>query len=382
MKGTSVDEATIPENNTIVDFRSDTVSQPTAAMRSAMANAIVGDDVFGEDPTVIALEAKCAKLFEKEAAVFVPSGTMGNLISIMVHCNRRGEEAIVGDMSHVFLYEQGGAASIAGVLLNPIRNKDDGTFSLDELRLKIRGFDDHEPRTRLAIVECTQNMCGGKVPPLQWIDEFAGICNEHKIAKHMDGARVFHAATYLNVPVSRICQDFDSITFCLSKSLCAPVGSVLVGSKKFIQDARRVRKALGGGMRQSGILAAAGIVAFDEIVPKLDDDHKRIAKLARAIAEVGSPFVTVDIDTIQTNILIFRLTDAAKYSSEYLVKRLEEVHDDELRNGVVDANGDGIIVKAMAKDSQHIRIVVYYHITDALVDMAIKKLQYCIKQMI
>lgn len=332
----------ITENSTIIDLRSDTVSQPTEAMRSAMANAIVGDDVYGEDPTVNALEAKCADMFEKEAAIFVPSGTMGNLISIMVHCSRRGEEAILGDLSHVFLYEQGGAASIAGVLLNPIHNRGDGTYSLEELDQKIRGFDFHEPKTRLAIIECTHNMCGGKVPPLQWIDQFVGICNKHNVAMHMDGARVFHAATFLKVPVSRICRDFHSVTFCLSKSLCAPVGSIILGSKQFIQEARRVRKSLGGGMRQAGILAAAGIVALDDIVPKLQEDHIHLSKIAQSIAELANPFVNVDIEKIQTNILIFRLTDTTKYPSEYLVKRLAEIHDDELRNGIVDANGNGM----------------------------------------
>lgn len=374
--------AVITANSTIIDLRSDTVSQPTALMRLAMANAIVGDDVFGEDPTVIALEAKCAKLFEKEGAIFVPSGTMGNLISIMVHCNRRGQEAIVGDLSHVFLYEQGGAASIGGVLLNPIRNHDDGTFSLEEFRQKIRDIDLHEPETRLAIIECTHNMCGGKVPSLQWMDEFVKICNQHNVAKHMDGARIFHAATYLKVPVAQLVRDFDSVTFCLSKSLCAPVGSIILGSKKFIQEARRVRKALGGGMRQVGILAAAGIVALDEIMPKLHEDHYRLAEIARGIDEMKSPFVTVDIDKVQTNILIIGLTETAKYSSDYLVKRLAEVHEDELQNGITDSNGNGIILKVLSRDCRFIRIVVYHHISDDLVTLAVKKLQYCIKKMI
>lgn len=373
--------ATINENGTIIDLRSDTVSQPTASMRTAMANAIVGDDVYGEDPTVIALETKCAELFEKEAAAFVPSGTMGNLISIMVHCNRRGDEVIVGDMSHVFLYEQGGASSIGGVSINPIHNQDDGTFCLEEFRRKIRGIDCHEPTTRLAIVECTHNMCGGKVPSLQWIDDFVAICDEKNVAKHMDGARVFHASTYLNVPVARLSQGFDSLTFCLSKSLCAPVGSIIVGSQKFIQDARRIRKCLGGGMRQSGILAAAGIVALDEIVPRLDEDHAHIADIARSIAELKSPFVRVDMDGVQTNILIVRFTDTDKYPSKYLVKRLGELHDDELDNGIVDANGKGIILKVLSRDYRFIRITVYHHITDDLVKLAIKKIQYCIKEM-
>lgn len=258
-------------SETIIDLRSDTLSQPTEQMRTAMANAVVGDDVYGEDPTVNELEEKCAQLFEKEAALFVPSGTMGNLISVMVHCKERGSEAIVGGSSHVFLYEQGnndefifhgykddlkqsfsgGAASIAGVLLNVIPNNENGTYSIDELRSRIRGQDSHEPITTLAIVENTHNICGGKVIPLEWIDELVSICKSHNIKLHMDGARIFHAANYLNVPVSRIARDFDSLTFCLSKSLCAPVGSVLVGTKEFIHLARRFRKVLGGGNTMS-----------------------------------------------------------------------------------------------------------------------------------
>lgn len=375
--------AEICTNNTIsIDLRSDTVSQPTESMRTAMFNAVLGDDVYGEDPTVNQLEAKCAEMFDKEAALFVPSGTMGNLISVMVHCNRRGEEAVLGDMSHIFLYEQGGAASIAGVLLHPICNQVDGTFSLDEFRKRIRGIDYHEPNTKLAIIECTHNMCGGKVPSLQWIDEFVQICNSHKIAKHMDGARIFHAATYLDVPVSRLAKDFDSVTFCLSKSLCAPVGSVIVGSREFIQEARRVRKSLGGGMRQAGILAAAGIVALDEIVPKLYVDHIRLKKIAQSIAELANPFIAVDTEKVQTNILIFHLTDVTKYPAEYLIKRLAEVHKNELNNGIVDANGNGIIVKICSRNSSFARITVYQQITDELVDLTIKKLQYCIREMV
>lgn len=190
----------------------------------------------------------------------------------------------------------GGAASIAGVLLNTIPNKEDGTFSLKEFRSKIRGGDPlHEPKTTLVIVENTQNVCGGKVMPMEWLDELADICKEHKLNMHMDGARIFHAAEYLNVSVSRIARDFDSITFCLSKSLCCPAGSILVGSRDFIEYARCMRRVLGGGIPQMGILAAPGLIALNDIVPKLGNDHRRTKQIAQAIYDMQSPYVTVDI---------------------------------------------------------------------------------------
>lgn len=390
-------------SQTIIDLRSDTLSQPTERMRSAMANAVVGDDVYGEDPTVNELEEKCAQLFEKEAALFVPSGTMGNLISVMVHCKERGSEAIVGGSSHVFLYEQGnydefifqgykddlkqsfsgGAASIAGVLLNVIPNNENGTYSIDELRSRIRGQDSHEPITTLAIVENTHNICGGKVIPLEWIDELVSICKSHNIKLHMDGARIFHAANYLNVTVSRIARDFDSLTFCLSKSLCAPVGSVLVGTKEFIHLARRFRKVLGGGMRQVGILAAAGLVALDEIVPKLADDHRHTKEISQAIFEMKSPFITVDIKNIHTNICMIHMLQPQKYTAKYMVDRLLNVTSEELLAGIADKDGNGIVVKVSARDEWNcIRFVVYHHINDELTHLAIKKIKYCIAELI
>lgn len=365
-----------------IDLRSDTVSLPTESMRAAMANAVVGDDVYGEDPTVNELQTRCARLFGKEAGLFVPSGTMGNLISIMVHCSRRGEEAIVGSLSHVFLYEQGGAASLGGVLLNPIENSDDGTFDLDKFRAKIRGNDYHEPTTRLVVVENTHNMCGGKVIPLKWMDELASICRPKNIALHMDGARVFHAAEYLNVSVAKVAEHFDSLTFCLSKSLCAPVGSILVGSNKFIETARKLRKALGGGMRQVGILAAAGNVALDEIVPKLGDDHKRILRVAHAIDELESPYVKVDIENVHSNILIIKMTQPKKHSANTFYNRLLEIPERELNDGIVDSKKQGIVLKVSSRDWSFARIVVYHHINDEMIDLAIKKIQYCIKEMI
>lgn len=222
------------DNKTVIDLRSDTVSKPDEGMKQAMFDAVLGDDVYGEDPTANELERKSAELFGKEAALFVPTGTMANLLAVMVHCNNRGSEAIVGHLAHVFLYEQGGAAYLAGVLLNVIENNPDGTFSLEGVKSRIRGWDFHEPRTSLVLVENTHNICGGKVLPLDWLEELSTICKDNSMKLHMDGARIFNASASSGVPVSRIVRDVDSVCFCMSKGLSCPVGSVLIGTTEFI----------------------------------------------------------------------------------------------------------------------------------------------------
>ena len=264
-----------------------------------------------------------------------------------------------------------------------VPNKEDGTFSLDEFRLRIRGSDKiHEPITTLAIVENTHNVKGGKVISLEWLDKLVSICKTNDIKLHMDGARVFHAAKYLNVPVSRVARDFDSLTFCLSKSLCAPVGSILVGSKDFICQARRIRKVLGGGMRQVGILAAAGLVALKEIVPKLGDDHRHTKQIAQSIYDSKNPFITVDIDKVETNICMIYLLKPEKYSAKYFVDRLQKITPEELSDGITDKSGNGVIIKTCARDEWScIRYVVYHHIDDELTELAIKKFKYCIAEL-
>ncbi|XP_055543208.1 uncharacterized protein LOC129728776 [Wyeomyia smithii] len=366
-------------NVRVVDFRSDTVSLPTANMRKAIFEASVGDDVYGEDPTVKELERRSAELFGKEAALFVPTGTMANLLAIMVHCSKRGAEAIAGDLAHAFLYEQGGAAQIAGVQLSTIKNAPDGTFCLDELRTRFRGFDVHEPKTSLVMVENTHNICGGKVVPLQWLEDLAKICKQHSSKLHMDGARIFNAAEYLGVSVARIVRDVDSVCYCLSKGLACPAGSVLIGSADFIQEAHRLRKALGGGMRQVGFLAAAGLCALDEIVPKLGDDHKRTRKIAQAINDMNSSIISVDLENLHTNILLLKIL-SKKITSSDISTRFAQVFSKEIESEITDTQGRGICVKVSARDWAFTRIVMYTNITDEEVDLAIKKIKYVIKE--
>lgn len=267
--------------------------------------------------------------------------------------------------------------------MNPIKNEEDGTFSLKEFRGKIRGSDPlHEPRTSLVIVENTQNVSGGRVMPLDWMDELASICKSHNIKMHMDGARVFHAAEYLNIPVSRVVRDFDSIMFCLSKSLCAPVGSMLVGSKEFIQYARCMRTMLGGTMPQVGVLAAAGLVALKEVAPNISHDHRHAKQIAQAIHDLKSPFVTVDVDKVETNIVLIRLLKPEIYSAKYFLERMLQMSNKESVAGVTDKNGRGIIVKVCGIDEwEYVRIVTYHHINDEVTNFVIKKFKYCIEEM-
>jgi threonine aldolase len=268
-----------------IDLRSDTVTKPTPAMLEAMATAPVGDDVYGEDPTVTRLEAIVAELAGKEAAVFVPSGTMGNLIAVLSHCGR-GDEMILGDQSHIHFYEQGGTAALGGVHPRTLRNRADGTLDLREVEAAIRGDNEHFPVTRLVCLETTQNRCGGVVLPLDYMDAAGELAHRHGLPLHVDGARLWNAAVQLGVSPARLLQGADSASLCLSKGLAAPVGSVVVGSAAFIRKVRRNRKVVGGGMRQAGVIAAAGIVAVTAMVERLADDHENARALARGLAEI------------------------------------------------------------------------------------------------
>ena len=301
----------------IIDLRSDTVTHPTPAMREAMAQAVVGDDVFGEDPTVHRLEAMAAELMGKEAAVFVASGTMGNLTCLLAHC-QRGDEAIVGSEAHVLHYEVGGAAGLGGIQLRPVPNDARGLLDIEAVEATIRGQNIHFPRTALVCLENTHNRCGGGVITPGETAEVAQLARRYGAAVHLDGARIFNAAVALGVPAAQLAAEVDSVTFCLSKGLAAPVGSLVCGSADFVAHARKARKMLGGGMRQVGVIAAAGIVALETMIDRLAEDHKHARLLAEGLAQV--PGVRIDATSVQTNIVVLNVDDGAAFQ-----RRLQEL---------------------------------------------------------
>jgi len=302
----------------IIDLRSDTVTRPTPEMREAMYRAEVGDDVFGDDPTVNRLEEVAAERLDKEAALFVASGTMGNLVALLTHCGR-GDEVIVGDRSHTYLFEQGGMAALGGITPRPIPNQPDGTLRCEEIESAIRDDNVHYPRTRLICLENTHNMCNGTPLTADYTAHVARLARQHGLALHLDGARIFNAAVALEVDVKTLVRDVDSVMFCLSKGLCAPVGSLLCGSADFIAEARRARKVVGGGMRQAGILAAAGLVALEQMTERLADDHRRAKRLAEGIAEIP----TFEVAPVHSNIVYFQLSEEARQRPEEITAGLE-----------------------------------------------------------
>jgi len=299
----------------MIDLRSDTFTHPTQSMRDAMATAEVGDDVFQEDPTIKKLEALSAEKTGKEAALFVPTGTMGNLISVLSHCYR-GDEILLGDRCHISLYEVGGVSALGGVHPRTLANNCDGTISLEILEKGIRHSDIHSPTTRLICLENTHNFCQGTPLSPDYMRSVGNLAKKYGLKIHLDGARVFNAATALNVPVSKLTEDVDSVMFCLSKGLSAPVGSLVCGSSEFIDKARKMRKMVGGGMRQAGHLAAAGLVALQELVERLEEDHKNAKLLANGIAGIDG--IELDDTQVKTNILFFKLTklEGTKFISE------------------------------------------------------------------
>jgi threonine aldolase len=297
-----------------IDLRSDTVTLPTPAMREAMAAAEVGDDVMGEDPTVNKLEAMAAERVGKEAALFVASGTMGNLAALLTLCGR-GDEVIVGDRAHVFLFEAGGASALGGIHSRQVPNQPDGTLDLALVEAAIRPDDAHFPRSRLICLENSHNRCGGRCLTPGYMSQVRSLANQYDLRVHLDGARIFNAAIALDVEVPELTRHADSVTFCLSKGLSAPVGSLLCGSADFIRDARRARKVLGGGMRQAGIIAAAGIVALKQMVNRLADDHANARRLAEGLARV--PHIALDPDHVETDIVIFELQKSAPDPSQF-----------------------------------------------------------------
>ena len=270
------------------DFRSDTVTRPSAGMRRAMAEAEVGDDVFGDDPTVNRLEQRMAAMLGKDAAIFVPSGTQSNLLALMSHCGR-GDEFIAGQMAHLYVNEAGGAAVLGSIQPQPIAHQPDGTLDLKHIEDAIKPDDSHYARTRVIALE---NTFGGKVLPVEYMRHVADIAQRHSLGLHLDGARAFNACVALGLDIRSFTAPFDSVSICLSKGLGAPVGSVLIGRQDLIDTARRHRKMLGGGLRQSGILAAAGLYALDHNIDRLADDHRRARRLAEGLAAFPSLHVT------------------------------------------------------------------------------------------
>jgi threonine aldolase len=300
-----------------VDLRSDTVTLPTPAMREASYQAEVGDDVYGEDPTVNQLEAMAARRLGMEAGLFVVSGTMGNLVALLTHCGR-GDEFIVGHIAHTFLYEAGGSAALGGIHPRTVPNQPDGTLDLADVETAIRAENVHFPRTRLICLENTHNRCGGAVLTPEYTKAACQLAQRHGLAVHLDGARIFNAAVALGVDVKELVEDVDSVQFCLSKGLSAPVGSVVCGDEEFIREARRGRKIVGGGMRQAGIIAAAGVVALEQMVDRLAEDHANARLLAEGMAEI--PGLAINLDRVQTNIVIFEVASERLTPSEFAAK--------------------------------------------------------------
>ncbi|GAC1397376.1 MAG: low-specificity L-threonine aldolase [Ktedonobacteraceae bacterium] len=343
-----------------IDLRSDTVTLPTPAMREAMYRAEVGDDVYGEDPTINRLEALAAERTGKEAALFVPTGTMGNAIATLTHTGR-GQAVLVGDESHIYHYEAGGPSTLGGSPMWVIPNNADGTLDLEKVQAGIADeSDEHVAATALLCLENTHNRCGGKVLTTEYTHTIAALAHQRGVAVHVDGARIFNAAVALNTPISKLVQDVDSLMFCLSKGLSAPVGSMLVGTKEFIRRARRTRKLLGGGMRQAGIVAAAGIVALEQMVERLAEDHEHAQQLAQGLADY--PQIAIDAEEVITDIVMFRLRNANNQPATLI----------ETEEFLSRAQERGVLMGHMG--SGKIRAVTHYgieqqHITTALTEI-------------
>jgi len=298
-----------------IDLRSDTVTIPTDKMREEMFKAIVGDDVYGDDPTSIELEEYAAKLVGKEAALFVPSGTFGNQLALLTHC-KRGDEVILGDDCHIVAHEVGGASVIAGVQLRTLQSNK-GVLDPEEIKSKIREEDIHYPETGLICVENAHS--NGRVIPIENMESIYKIGQENNIPVHLDGARMFNAATYLGVDVKEVTKSCDSVMFCLSKGLCAPVGSILAGTKEFINKARKGRKLMGGGLRQAGFLAAAGLISLKEMTTRLEEDHENAILLGEKLSTI--PGIEVSFEDIHINMVYFNIKNN-NYNMENLTDLL------------------------------------------------------------
>jgi len=334
-----------------IDLRSDTVTRPTPEMREAMAKAEVGDDVYGEDPTINRLQEMAAGMMGQEAGLFVPSGTMGNVAAILAHC-ARGDEVILGRKNHTFLFEAGGISALGGIHSQQLENQPDGSLLLSDVEAAIRPDDAHFPVTRLVCLENTHNRCGGTFSTADYARRLAALAHARGLKVHLDGARIFNAAAALGVPARELAAPMDSVTFCLSKALSAPVGSVLCGPGEFIHKAHRVRKMLGGGMRQAGVLAAAGIIALETMVKRLTEDHARARNLAEGLSE--NPDLVLDTGTPATNMVFMSLAPKAAVSARQVMDQLKA------RRVLVSTTGE-----------RSFRLVTHYGIDDAGIEKTI-----------
>ena len=333
------------------DLRSDTVTKPTPEMREAMAEAEVGDDVYMDDPTVNALQAKAAAMLGKEDSLFVPSGTMGNLLALLVHC-QRGDETIVGDKSHIYMNEAGGMSALGGIHPRPIKNHADGTLALEDIRASIQTEDVHHAITRLICIENTQNVCGGIPLTAEYTAQVGKLAKENNLLFHIDGARIFNAAAALNVDVKDLMGPADSIMFCLSKGLVAPVGSMLVGTKRFIARARHLRKMLGGGMRQAGVLAAAGLISLEKMTGRLGQDHARAKNLFEGLRQVQG--LKLDARSA-SNMIYFDLAERITLTENQIIEEMKKY---------------GVLVDWAGP--RRFRLVTHYWVDDEGVEKAVK----------
>ena len=340
----------------VIDLRSDTVTLPTTEMREAMMQAELGDDVFGEDPTVNKLEAMAAEKVGKEAGLLVSSGTQGNLVCILSHC-QRGDEVVLGNLSHTYRFEAGAVSAFGGVHVYTIANDEWGGLDSTAVEQAIHPDDPHFPRTRLICIENTNNLCGGTALGPEDMAPLAKVASSHGLPMHLDGARIFNAAVARGVDVKELTRSFSSLSFCLSKGLACPVGSLVCGSEEFISTARRIRKALGGAMRQAGIIAAAGIVGLETMVDRLSEDHGNARLLAEGLAEV--PGLRIDLEKVQTNLVMVQV-------------------EREIENGIVgvlEAQG----VKVLDRGHGKLRLVTHYGIDEEDVGLAVEAFREVMK---
>jgi threonine aldolase len=344
----------------VIDLRSDTVTLPTPAMKKAMADAELGDDVYGEDPTVNRLQELTADMLGKEAGLFVASGTMGNLISLIVHAPR-GSEVIAGDESHIYHYEQGGASTLGSLVFHPVHTENSGELSLANLKTAIRNRnDDHSALPGVICLENTHNRKGGVVLKQEYVKSIRTFADQESLPLHLDGARLANAAVYLNTSMRELAEPFDSIQLDLSKGLCAPVGGVIAGSKEFIRNAKRIRKMLGGGMRQAGVIAAAGLVSLTEMVDRLAEDHANARLLAEALNDL--PEIQIDVNSVQTNLVRCRLISDTLTDEDF-------IQGMKAQNILLGRIGNG-----------NLRFVTHYGITKADIQTTVQSIQKVLSQ--